>query len=167
MRRSMMGVELSVRFQIVRMLLFAEAIVTATAVAAIAAPVADDSLVPYKIVDYAISTSLTGKPGDPAAGQLVVTDRKLGNCLGCHNMPISTEADQGTVGPDLHGVGKRYTIAQLRMRVVNMSALDPTTIMPSYYRLIGLRQVGKSFVNKPILSANQIEDVVAYLASVK
>ncbi len=162
-----MGVGLLLRVRIVRTLLFAEAIVAVTAIAAIAAPVVDDSLVPYKIVGYAIPVSLTGKPGDPAAGQLVVTDRKLGNCLGCHSMPISSQADQGNVGPDLHGVGKRYSIAQLRMRVVNMSALDPTTIMPSYYRVAGLRQVGKNFAGKPILSADQVEDVVAYLSTIK
>ena len=139
----------------------------AGAIGAYADPVADGTLVHYTIANYAIAQSLTGKAGDPVAGKLVVTDRKLGNCLGCHSMPIANEADQGNVGPDLHGVGSRLTPGQLRMRIVNTMALDPTTIMPSYYRVDGLRQVGEKFEGKPILTAVQVEDVVAYLSTLK
>ena len=136
-------------------------------VGASAASVADDTLVPYTITDNAIAASLTGKPGDPVEGKKVVVDRKLGNCLGCHSMPIVGEADMGNVGPDLHGVGNRLTASQIRLRIVNTLALDPTTIMPSYYRVTGLEQVGKKFVGKPILTAEQVENVVAYLATFK
>ncbi len=127
---------------------------------------ADGGLPSYRIVGDAIPAPLTAKPGDPVAGRAVIEDRKLGNCLGCHAFPLAAE-DQGTIGPDLHGVGARLSPAELRLRIVNMKVLDPATIMPAYYRVAGLRDVGKAFAGKPILSAQQIEDVVAFLATTK
>ena len=133
---------------------------------AVAEPAAEPALAAYRVVGDAIPTSLTGRPGDPAEGRKVVEDRKLGNCLSCHAFPFAAE-DPGNIGPDLHGVGARLSPAQLRLRVVNMKLLDPQTIMPAYYRVAGLHDVGKAFAAKPILTAQQVEDLVAFLASTK
>ncbi len=129
--------------------------------------VRDADLQPYTIVDGSIARSLTGASGDPARGQAVILDRKLGNCLSCHNIPIPNAADQGNVGPNLSGVGKSLSAGQLRLRVVNMKVIDPQTIMPAYYRVDGLNGVEKEFVGKSILTAQQIEDLVAYLKTLK
>ena len=136
---------------------------------AVAQPVPDAAqalMIPYRVVADGIPVALTGRPGDPAEGRKVVEDRKLGNCLSCHAFPFAAE-DPGNIGPDLHGVGARLSPAELRLRVVNMKVLDPQTIMPAYYRVAGLRDVGKAFGGKPILTAQQVEDVVAFLASTK
>jgi len=121
-------------------------------------------LVRYRVVAGSIPMPLSTRPGNPAEGQKIVEDRKLGNCLSCHAFPIAAE-DQGNIGPDLHGVGARLSMAQLRLRVVNMKVLDPQTIMPAYYRVDGLHVVSKAFVGKTILDAQQVEDLVAYLAT--
>ena len=133
---------------------------------ALAEPTVEPAIVPYRVVGDAIPVSLTGRPGDAAEGRKVVEDRKLGNCLSCHSLPIGAE-DPGNIGPDLRGVGTRLSPAQLRLRVVNMKVLDPQTIMPAYYRVAGLHDVGKSFAGKPILGAQQVEDLVAFLAGIK
>ncbi|GAC1424796.1 MAG: sulfur oxidation c-type cytochrome SoxX [Candidatus Velthaea sp.] len=123
-------------------------------------------LVNFKVTGDEIRSPLTSKPGDPVAGRTIVLDRKLGNCLSCHAFPLKAD-DQGNVGPDLHGVGSRLKPAELRLRVVNMKVLDPQTIMPAYYRIDGLHDVGKAFVGKPILDGQQVEDLVAFLATLK
>ncbi len=122
------------------------------------------ALVRYHVVADGIPTPLTSRPGNSVEGEKVVEDRKLGNCLSCHAFPLKA-ADPGNVGPDLRGVGSRYKAAQLRLRVVNMKVLDPQTIMPAYYRVDGLHDVGKAFVGKTILDPQQVEDLVAYLAT--
>lgn len=132
-----------------------------------AVTVHDGDLVPYTIVDFAIPSPLTSQPGDPKRGEAVVLDRKLGNCQSCHNIPIPSSPDHGNIGPDLTGVGKTLSIPQLRLRLVNMKVLDPQTIMPAYYRVTGLTGVGKDFVGKPILTAQQIEDLAAYLKTLQ
>lgn len=129
-------------------------------------PPAVEPMVHVRITGDEIRMPLTTVRGDAAAGRAVVLDRKLGNCLGCHAFPLKAE-DQGNVGPDLHGVGSRLKPAQFRLRLVNMKVLDPQTIMPAYYRVDGLHDVGKAFVGKTILTAQQVEDVVAYLATLK
>ncbi|BDE06172.1 hypothetical protein WPS_14480 [Vulcanimicrobium alpinum] len=136
---------------------------------AVAQPAPDTTpapIVSYRVVADGVPESLTGRPGDPVEGRKVVEDRKLGNCLSCHAFPFAAE-DPGNIGPDLQGVGARLSPAELRLRVVNMKVLDPQTIMPAYYRVAGLRDVGKAFGGKPILTAQQVEDVVAFLASTK
>ena len=134
--------------------------------AAVAQPAPDSAVAPYRVVGDAIPASLTGPPGDAAEGRKVVEDRKLGNCLSCHAFPFAAE-DPGNIGPDLHGVAARLSPAQLRLRVVNMKVLDPQTIMPAYYRVAGLHDVGTAFAGKPILTAQQVEDLVAFLVSTK
>jgi sulfur-oxidizing protein SoxX len=126
--------------------------------------VTDAALPPYTVVRDTIPQPLTAQTGDVAAGKAVIEDRKLGNCLSCHAMALP-DADQGNVGPDLHAVGSRLSPAQLRLRLVNMKVVDPQTIMPGYYRVDGLTGVAKAFAGKPILTAQQIEDVVAFLAA--
>jgi L-cysteine S-thiosulfotransferase len=120
----------------------------------------------YAIVGDAIPQSLTGEPGDAARGRALVVDR--GNtCILCHNGPFPEAKFQGDLAPGLGGAGGRWSEGQLRLRLVDASRLNPATIMPSYYRVDGLDRVGPAWRDKPILSAEQIEDMVAYLASLR
>ena len=122
-----------------------------------------------KIVDGAIAQGLTDKPGDPDAGLKWFVGRKLGNCLACHtNEKLSDQPYHGEVGPPLDGVAGRWSQAELRAIVVNSKeALSPETIMPGFYRDSGLSRVAKKFAGKTILTAQQVEDVVAYLMTLK
>jgi L-cysteine S-thiosulfotransferase len=124
--------------------------------------------VKYRVVDgNVIRESLTGRPGDPRKGAEIAASRTQGNCLACHALPMPQEKLQGNVGPDLTQVGARLSEGELRLRVVNPKIVDPQTAMPAYYRTDGLTRVRKDLVGKPILTAEQIEDVVAYLATLK
>lgn len=128
---------------------------------------AEDGLRPYNVVGDGIPESLTGAPGDPARGKAIVTSRQTGLCLLCHSAPLPEEKFQGTIGPDLKGSGSRYSEGELRMRMVDSRRLNPDTIMPSYYRLDGLERVAPAFRGKTVLSAEQIEDVVAFLKTLR
>ena len=119
------------------------------------------------VVGDAIPHSLTGQPGDAERGRAIVLNRQVGLCLLCHSGPIPEERFQGTLAPSLAGAGGRWSVAQLRLRIVDGARLNPDTIMPPYYRTTGLQRVAKSFEGKTILTAEQIEDVVAYLATLK
>jgi sulfur-oxidizing protein SoxX len=121
----------------------------------------------YKIVDDTMPRSLTGVPGDPVNGRKVAINRKQGNCLACHKMPVPEEQFHGEISPNLAGVGSRYTEAELRMRLVDPKVLNPDTMMPSFYKTAGFTRVRKNFRGKSILSAQQVEDVVAYLLTLK
>ena len=114
-----------------------------------------------------IPTSLTGAKGDPARGRAIVTNRQLGLCLLCHSGPFPEERFQGNLAPDLAGAGKRWSEGQLRLRIVDSSRLDPTSIMPAYHRTDGLVRVAPAWRDKPVLNAEQIEDVVAFLTTLK
>lgn len=124
-------------------------------------------LLRYKIVGDAIPNSLTGAKGDVARGRAIVVNRQVGLCLLCHAGPFPEERLQGNLAPDLAGSGARWSEGQLRLRLVDASKLNPVTIMPPYYRVQDLTHVAASFRGKPILTAAQIEDVVAFLASLK
>ncbi|HEY0418638.1 MAG TPA: sulfur oxidation c-type cytochrome SoxX [Acetobacteraceae bacterium] len=128
---------------------------------------AADGLVPYSVVGDEIPASLTGQPGDPARGRAIMTDRRVGLCLLCHSGPFPEERFQGNLAPDLGGVGSRRTAGELRLRLVDARRLNPDTIMPSYYRVDGLTRVAPAFQGKPILEAGQIEDVVAFLTTLR
>jgi len=128
---------------------------------------AQDTLRPYTVVDDAIPTPLTGQPGDTTRGRAIVANRQVGLCLLCHSGPFPEERFQGTLAPSLAGTGSRWSAGQLRLRIVDAARLNPDTIMPPYYRTQGLARVAKGFADKPILSAEQIEDVVAFLATLK
>ncbi|HXP97337.1 MAG TPA: sulfur oxidation c-type cytochrome SoxX [Telmatospirillum sp.] len=121
----------------------------------------------YKVMGDAIQHSLTGRPGDSEQGRLIVLDRKAGLCLLCHSGPFPEQPLQGNLAPSLTGAADRWSIGQLRLRIVDASRASPGTIMPSYYRTEGLTQVAPSFAGKPILTAEQIEDVVAFLATLR
>lgn len=130
---------------------------------AFAAPVA----VAQQVVGDAIPASLTGQPGDAARGRSIVANRSVGLCLLCHSGPIAEERFQGDLAPSLAGAGSRWSEGQLRLRIVDGSRLNADTIMPLYYRTVGLQRVARAFEGKPILTAAQVEDVVAYLATLK
>jgi L-cysteine S-thiosulfotransferase len=124
------------------------------------------SLQPFVVVGDAIPASLTGVPGDPARGRALVVNR-TSTCILCHSGPFPEEKFQGDLAPDLSGTGSRWSEGQLRLRMVDASRLNPATIMPSYYRIEGLQRVGQGWRGKPILSAEQIEDIVAYLKTLR
>jgi sulfur-oxidizing protein SoxX len=121
----------------------------------------------FAVVGDTIPESLTGSPGDPARGRAIVANRHLGLCLLCHSGPFPEERLQGNLAPDLLGAGSRSTEGQLRLRIVDAGRLNSATIMPPYYRVDGLNRVGPNFRGKPLLTAEQIEDVVAFLATLR
>ena len=131
------------------------------------------ALVPYATVSTnglaTIPAPLTTKAGDPKAGQEIVIDRRLGNCLSCHEIgALRTEPFHGEIGPPLDGVAGRWDAASLRMIVVNAKKVfGDGTVMPAFYRIEGLYRVRPEFAGTPILTAQQVEDVVAYLGTMK
>ena len=131
------------------------------------AATAQDGLKPFAVVGDAIPQSLTGAKGNIARGRAIVASRQVGLCLLCHSGPFPEERLQGTLAPDLRGAGSRWSEGQLRLRIVDAARLNPETIMPPYYRIEGLNRVAPSFRGKPVLSAEQIEDVVAFLATLR
>ncbi len=133
----------------------------------LAAPVAAAQQVAPQVVGDAIPASLTGQPGDAARGRAIVANRSIGLCLLCHSGPIAEERFQGDLSPSLAGAGSRWSEGQLRLRIVDGARLNADTIMPPYYRTGGVQRVARSFEGKTILSAAQVEDVVAYLATLK
>jgi L-cysteine S-thiosulfotransferase len=132
----------------------------------LASEAAAQALRPYVIVGDAISASLTGEPGDAVRGRTLILNR-TSTCILCHSGPFPEETFQGDLAPSLSGVGSRWSAGQLRLRLVDASRLNPATIMPSYYRVEGLDRVGAAWRDKPMLSAAQIEDIVAYLATLR
>jgi sulfur-oxidizing protein SoxX len=115
----------------------------------------------------AMPDRLTGTRGDPARGRAIVVNRQVGLCLLCHSGPFPEERFQGNLAPDLRGAGTRWTEGQLRLRIVDSSRVNPATIMPAYHRTDGLARVALAWRGKPILTAEQIEDVVAFLTTLK
>jgi sulfur-oxidizing protein SoxX len=114
-----------------------------------------------------IARSLTGSPGDPARGRDVVFNRERGNCPICHVLPAADEQQHGNVGPSLKGVASRLTEGQIRARLVDARRINPRSVMPSYYRLDGLRRVQAAYRGKTVLSDTEIEDAVAYLMTLR
>jgi L-cysteine S-thiosulfotransferase len=121
---------------------------------------------PYAVAGDAISESLTGMPGDATRGRALILDR-TSTCILCHSGPFPEAKFQGDLAPSLAGAGSRWSEGQLRLRLVDASRLNPATIMPSYYRVDGLDRVGLAWRGKPLLSADQIEDIVTYLATLR
>jgi len=112
---------------------------------------------------------LTSTPGDPQRGEKIALDFNKGDCDGCHKLPVpGMPADAfGTIGPDLKGIGAVLSVPELRQRVANAKAIDPNTLMPAFYSTAGLTRVAAPYAGKTILTAQEIEDVVAYLATLK
>lgn len=128
---------------------------------------AHGQLGPFAIVGDAIPEPLTGRPGNPDRGRSIVVNRQVGLCLLCHSGPFPQERFQGNLAPDLRGVGTRWSSGQLRLRIVDSGRLNPATIMPPYYRIDGLTRVAPAWAGKPVLNAEEIEDVVAFLTTLK
>jgi L-cysteine S-thiosulfotransferase len=112
---------------------------------------------------------LTDAPGDPERGRALVVDSEKGNCVICHAIPIEElpEGVAGDLGPPLDGVGARYGPAELRQRVADPKALNPDTLMPAYHVAEGLTRVDPAYRGRPILDAQEVEDVVAFLATLR
>jgi L-cysteine S-thiosulfotransferase len=127
---------------------------------------AADELRRYTIVGDAIPEPLTNARGDATRGRALVVER-TSTCILCHNGPFPEQQFQGDLAPSLAGAGSRWSEGQLRLRLVDGSRLNEATIMPSYYRVDGLARVGPAWRGKPILSAEQIEDIVAYLVTLR
>jgi sulfur-oxidizing protein SoxX len=129
---------------------------------------AETAMVKFKIMDgEKIEKSLTGKPGDAAKGRKLAIHKKKGNCLACHVMPIPEQSFHGDLGPDLAGVASRYSAGELRLRLVDATVINEKTIMPAFYRSAGLHRVLKKFKGKTVLSAQEVEDILAYLLTLK
>ena len=126
-------------------------------------------IVQYEVVDGgAIPAALTGQAGDAANGKKMFVNRKKGNCLACHAvLSLNKQPFHGKVGPPLDGVAERMTPGEIRLRIVNPKVVNADTIMPAFYRTDGFERVLKKFKGKSILSAQEVEDIVAYLQSMK
>ena len=124
-------------------------------------------LVAQTFVADQIVTSLSGYPGNVVRGRALVVSRQEGLCILCHSGPFPEERFQGTLAPDIAASAALLSTAQLRARIVDASRFNPDTIMPSYFRTDGLTRVAPQFAGKTILTAQEIEDVVAFLVSLK
>jgi sulfur-oxidizing protein SoxX len=121
----------------------------------------------YTVVGDAVPAPLTEAAADPARGRAIVLNRHVGLCLLCHSGPFPEERFQGTLAPDLKGVGARLSAGQIRLRIIDPGRINPGTIMPAYFRTEGLRRVAPAYQGKTVLTADQIEDVVAFLATLR
>ena len=128
---------------------------------------AANGVVAFEVVGDAIPAPLTTAPADAARGRAIVASRQTGLCLLCHGGPFPEVRFQGNLAPDLRGAGSRWSAAQLRLRLADGRRLDAQSIMPAYHRVDGLTQVAAAWQGRPLLSAQQIEDVVAYLVTLK
>jgi sulfur-oxidizing protein SoxX len=135
------------------------------AAVAAAAPGAQP-LVPYRVEGDGIPDALAQEAGDPERGRTIVVSRDS-NCLLCHAVPYSGGRATGNIGPSLAGVGARLTAAQIRLRIVDPARLRADSVMPSYYRTEGLLRVAPAYRGKPLLDAQQVEDVIAYLRTLQ
>ncbi len=124
----------------------------------------------FDVLGDGIPQPLSATPGDALRGRALVADRRVGLCLLCHSAPIAEERFQGNLAPPLAGAGQRWTAAQLRLRVVDNRRLNPGSLMPAFHRPATLgpaQRVATAFRGQPILNAQQVEDVVAYLETLQ
>jgi L-cysteine S-thiosulfotransferase len=115
----------------------------------------------------AIEAPLAALVGDPVRGEAVVKNRESANCLICHSIPDPREAFMGEIGPPLAGVGARLSPGQIRLRLVDPTRVNPGAIMPAYHRTHDLLRVDPRFAGRPVLNAQEIEDVVAWLSTLR
>ena len=121
----------------------------------------------WLVVADGMPQPLSALPGDATRGRAIVVDRQRGLCLLCHSGPFPEERTPGNLSTNLTGAGKRWSVAQLRLRVADARVLNPDSLMPSFHRVEGLTRVGAAWRDKPVLDAQQLEDVVAFLATLK
>ena len=121
----------------------------------------------YTVVGDGIPKPLTDDKPNAENGRRIVTERQQGLCVLCHSGPFPEARFQGDLATNLAGTGSRWSEAQLRLRLVDASRLNPQTIMPSYYRNDGLERVGWQWRGQPVLNPQQIEDVVAFLRTLR
>jgi sulfur-oxidizing protein SoxX len=139
----------------------------AMAIGISAAETGPGSLAKFRVVADGIPEPIGGIAGDAKRGRTLILGRESANCVLCHALPEPGVRFSGDLGPPLGGVARTFSVAQLRLRVVDSMRVNPTTIMPSYYRIEGLDRVAGAYRDKPILAAEQVEDIVAYLATLK
>ncbi|HUS95228.1 MAG TPA: sulfur oxidation c-type cytochrome SoxX [Hyphomicrobiaceae bacterium] len=130
-------------------------------------PSASATLSEFNVRGDAVDAPLAGRAGDALRGRAIVLDRSRGNCLICHALPSTNEPFQGVIGPSLEGVARRLTAGQIRLRMIDQSRINPATIMPPFYRIRNLWNVALEYRGMPAFNAQEIEDVVAYLATLK
>lgn len=133
----------------------------------LAATPAAGQVAPFTAAGDAIAAPLDDRSGDAARGAAVVRNREGANCLICHAIPDPQERFMGDVGPPLGGVGRRLSPGQIRLRLVDPTLLNPGAVMPAYHRVAGLVNVDPRWRGRPVLTAQEIEDVVAYLATLQ
>jgi L-cysteine S-thiosulfotransferase len=121
----------------------------------------------YEIVGDGIPAPLAAEAGDSGRGRALVVAHDAANCVLCHAVSDPAIRFSGDVGPPLDGIARRLTTAQLRLRVVDDAQVNRATVMPSYFKVAGLVQVAAPYVDKPILSAREVEDIVAWLATLQ
>ena len=124
-------------------------------------------LIPLHVVDDGVPEPLASAPGDAGRGRALLLAREAANCILCHALSDPAIRFSGNLGPPLDGVGRKLSLAQLRLRVADDLRLNAVTIMPSYYRVDGLDRVAAAYRGQPILTGQEIEDIIAYLATLK
>ncbi len=127
----------------------------------------EESQTRYQVTNDAITEPLTSTLGDAERGRHIFMDRERGDCLVCHAAPLPDRQMHGTVGPALDGIGSRYSAGALRLRLVDAQRINPQSVMPAYYKVSGLYRVLTPYRNKTLLTAQEIEDVIAYLLTLK
>ncbi len=121
----------------------------------------------FQVVGDAIPAPLTDVAGDPVRGRAVVAGRQVGTCVLCHAGPFPDERLPATIAPDLRGVADRLSAGQIRLRLVDPRVVNPATVMPAYFSQAGLVRVGRAWQGRTALTAQQIEDAVAFLMTLK
>ena len=134
------------------------------------APVAAADLAempPLQVVADGAPVALSASAGDAGRGRSLLVARESANCVLCHVVPDADMRFPGDVGPSLAGVGARFSVAQLRLRVADNLRVNPSSVMPSYYKVAGLDRVAAQYAGRPVLTGAEVEDVVAYLATLR
>ncbi len=139
----------------------------ALAVCLAASPAAGQTVAPFAVTGDAVDSPLAGLSGDASRGARIVRNRETANCLICHTIPDASEPFMGEIGPPLAGAGLRLTPGQIRLRLIDPTLVNAGAIMPAYHRVADLVNVEERHRGRPVLSAQEIEDLVAYLSGLK
>ncbi|MDH3888008.1 MAG: sulfur oxidation c-type cytochrome SoxX [Gammaproteobacteria bacterium] len=149
-------------------LLLQLALLTGSGIATAREQALPDDYCQWAVTDYAIAQPLCELAGDASRGMAIALDSGRGNCLACHQLPIPDVEAYGTIGPPLSGIGARLTKGQIRLRVVDTREINPMSIMPGFYRDPRLiHRPDKRYAGRTFLNAQQVEDVIAYLVTLK